>query len=226
MNKKIVVISLGGSLIIPKEGFDIKFLQAFRKMILSLTKQYCFILVCGGGQTARGYQAAAKGLGLSANDLDWIGINATWLNAYFVKTIFGRAAHPEIIKNPTEKVNFQEKVLVAGGWKPGWSTDYDTVLLAKTHGAKQVINLTDVDYLYNKNPKIYPDAKRIIEIDWAGFRKIVGDKFTPGANTPFDPVATRMAQKLGLELILANGKKINNLKKIIRGDKFMGSVVR
>lgn len=195
-------------------------------MILSLAHRYKFILVCGGGRTAREYQAVAKALGLSVADLDWIGINATWLNAYLVKTIFGRAAYPEVIKNPTKKVNFQEKILVAGGWKPGWSTDYDAVLLAKLYSAKKVINLTDVDYLHDKNPKIYPDAKKIKAIDWAGFRKIVGEKFTPGANTPFDPVAARAAQKLKLELILANGKKINNLKKIIKGDKFVGSVVR
>lgn len=223
--KKSIVISLGGSLIIPKEGFDIKFLRAFCKMILSLARRYKFILVCGGGRTAREYQAAAKAFGLLVADLDWIGINATWLNAYFVKMLFDRAAHPEVIKNPTKKVDFKEKILVAGGWKPGWSTDYDAVLLAKLYGAKKVINLTDIDYLHDKNPKIYPDAKKIKQIDWTGFRKIVGEKFTPGANTPFDPVATREAQKLKLELILANGKKINNLKKIIRGDKFVGSVV-
>jgi uridylate kinase len=224
---KLVVISLGGSLIIPKEGFDAKFLGDFRKMILLQAKAgYRFILVCGGGATARNYQAAAKALGMAEKDLDWVGIGATWLNAHFVKTLFGRAAHSEIIKDPTRKVDFKEKILVAGGWKPGWSTDYDAVMLAKTYGAKRVINLTDVDYLHDKNPKIYPDAKRIEKIDWAGFRKIVGEKFTPGANTPFDSVATRAAQKLGLELILANGKKIDNLKKIIKDDKFTGSVVR
>lgn len=224
-NKKSIIISLGGSLIIPKEGFDVKFLKSFRKTILSLAGQYKFILVCGGGRTAREYQAAAKALGLSVADLDWAGINATWLNAYLIKTLFGRAAHLGIIKDPTKKVNFKEKILVAGGWKPGWSTDYDAVLLAKTYGAKQVINLTDIDYLYDKNPTIYKDAKKIKQINWAGFRKIVGEKFTPGANTPFDPVATRAAQKLKLELILANGKNILNLANIIRGKKFIGSIV-
>lgn len=226
-NKKSIVISLGGSLIIPREGFDVKFLKSFCSAILSLARDgYKFILVCGGGATARQYQAAAKALGLSNRDLDWVGVAATWLNGYFIKMFFGRAAHQEIIKDPTKKINFKEKVLVAGGWKPGWSTDYDAVLLAKTYGAKCVINLTNINYLYDKNPTIYKDAKRIKETDWAGFRKIVGEKFVPGANTPFDPVASRAAQKLQLELILANGKKINNLKKIIRGGKFIGSVIK
>lgn len=225
-SSKPVVISLGGSLIIPKEGFDEKFLADFRKMILSQAASgYRFILVCGGGSTARNYQSAAKSLGLKEKELDWVGIGATWLNAHFIKMIFGSAAHPEIIKDPTKKVKFKEKILIAGGWKPGRSTDYDAVLLAKMYGAKRVINLTDVDYLHDKNPKIYPDAERIEKIDWAGFRKIVGDKWVPGANTPFDPIASREAQKLKLELILVNGKKLDNLAKIIRGENFIGSLV-
>ncbi len=225
-NKKSIIISLGGSLIIPKEGFDIKFLRDFRKLILSFAGNYKFILICGGGSTARNYiKAAADVSKISREEMDWLGIDATKLNAHFVRTIFGAAAHRDIIADPTKKINCKENILIGAGWRPGCSTDFDAVMLAETYGAKKVINLTDIDYLHDKNPKIYPDAKKIKIIDWAGFRKIVGDKWTPGANTPFDPVATRAAQKLKLELILANGKKINNLKKIIKGDKFTGSVV-
>ncbi len=223
-DKKSIVISLGGSLIIPKEGIDVKFLKSFKNFIEKSDSR--FILVCGGGRTAREYIKAAKSISkFSADDLDWIGIEATRLNAKLVQMMFKQIAHSQISIDPTKKLNFQEKVLIASGWKPGWSTDYDAVLLAKTYGAKQVINLTNIDYLYDKNPIIYPDAKKIKEIDWLGFRKIVGDKWVSGANTPFDPIASREAQKLGLELILANGKKINNLKKIIKGDKFIGSIV-
>ena len=226
--KKTIVISLGGSLIVPKEGIDIKFLKEFKKLMESATKKgYRFILVCGGGRTAREYQAGLKGIiKASQADLDWIGIHATHLNAHLVQSVFGKSAHPKIITDPTKKAQFKEKILIGAGWKPGWSTDYDAVLLAKTYGAKKIINLTNIDYLHDKNPTIYKDAKKIKEIDWAGFRKIVGNKWIPGANTPFDPIASREAQKLGLELILANGKKLKNLTKIIKGDKFVGSVVR
>lgn len=227
MNEKLIIVSLGGSLIVPKGGIDFKFLKKFKQLIEASAKGgYKFVIVCGGGITARDYQKAAKKVSkLTRDDLDWLGIHATRLNSHLMRTIFRDIAHPAIVKNPTEKVNFKEKVLIGAGWKPGWSTDYDAVLLAKMYGAKKIINLTNIDYLHDKNPMIYNDAKKIKEIDWAGFRKIVGEKWDPGANTPFDPVATREAQKLGLELILANGKKINNLKKIIKGDKFIGSIV-
>ena len=228
MNQPII-ISLGGSLIVPKDGIDIEFLKKFRAAILLLCRQgFRFILICGGGTTARAYQGAAKKL-INPNQkmLDLLGIEITHINAHLVRLIFGRAAHPEVVKDPTKKLNFQEKVLIGAGWKPGCSTDYNAVLSAKTYGAKKIINLTNIDYLYDKNPTIYKDAKKIKQIDWPGFRKIVGNKWTPGANTPFDPIASRSAQKLKLELILANGKKLENLKKIIRGDKvFIGSLVR
>ncbi|PIR67044.1 MAG: UMP kinase [Parcubacteria group bacterium CG10_big_fil_rev_8_21_14_0_10_36_14] len=226
--KKTIVISLGGSLIVPKGGIDILFLKKFKKLIADFAKKdYKIILICGGGRTARDYQKSAKAITkLTRDDLDWIGIHATRLNGHLVRTIFRDIVHPTIIKNPNQKVIFKEKVLIGVGWRPGCSTDYDAVLLAKTYGAKKVINLTNIDYLYDKNPTIYKNAKKIKEIDWQGFRKIVGNKWDPGANTPFDPIASREAQKLGLELILANGKKLDNLKKIIRGDKnFIGSIV-
>lgn len=227
MKKELIVISLGGSLIVPKTGIDTKFLKKFKRLIESAVKNYRFILVCGGGRTAREYQAGLKGaIKAKQNELDWLGIEATKLNANLMRIIFGKLAHPKIITNPTKKVNFKEKVLIGAGWKPGWSTDYDAVLLAKLYGAKKVVNLTNVDYLYDKNPSVYKNAKKIKEIDWVGFRKIVGNKWDPGANLPFDPIASREAQKLKLELILANGKKLENLKKIIKGDKFVGSIIK
>ena len=77
---------------------------------------------------------------LDNKSLDWIGIHSTWLNADFVKTILGKIACNKIVENPTKKIKF-DNVLVAGGWKPGCSTDYDAVLLAKTFGAKTIIKI-------------------------------------------------------------------------------------
>ncbi len=156
-------------------------------------------------------------------DLDWLGIHSTRLNGHLVRTVFRDVAHPVVIKNPTKKVQFK-KVLIAAGWKPGASTDYDAVLLAKVYKAKNVINMTNVDWLYNKDPSKYLSAKKIKKIDWKGFRKIVGNKWIPGINAPFDPVASREAQKLDLRLILL-GNKLKNLKKFLDDKKFVGSVI-
>ncbi len=221
--KEVIVISLGGSVIVP-DKIDIAFLKAFRRLIRNYLKKYKFIIVTGGGKTARNYiGAAGKIFRINNEDKDWLGIHCTRLNSHLLKTVFENVSYKRIIKNPNEKVNFH-KILIAAGWRPGFSTDYDSVILARTFNAKTVINITNIDYLYNKNPLLYKNAKKIDKIDWKGFRKIVGNKWKPGMNVPFDPVAAKEAQKLGLRLILI-GKDIKNFKKLLDRNKFKGSFV-
>jgi len=223
---KLIVLSLGGSIIIPKSGFDINFLKSFKNLILKFVKKgYRFIIVCGGGQTARSYQEIAREFNLSSDDVDWVGINATWLNSSLMKSVFKEQAYSEVIKNPTEKVAWKTPILIAGGWKPGFSTDYDAVELAELYNIKKVINLSNISYICDKDPKKFKDAKKIEEMSWNDFRKIIGDKWIPGANLPFDPIASKLAQKLGLILDFVNGTDLAEVEKAIAGSKFMGTVV-
>ena len=218
------IISLGGSLIVPEE-IDLDFLKKFRELILRHSKSKKFILMVGGGKTARKYQAAAKEFSASDFDSDNIGIMATRLNAELVRAIFGKLAHKKVIYNPTEKIKFSEKILVAAGWEPGCSTDFDAVLIAKNFSAKTVINLSNIDYVYNKNPKEFPDARPIEKISWKDYRKMFGGPWTPGFNSPFDPVAAKEAEKLKMRVIIANGKNLENLEKILKGEKFVGTEI-
>jgi uridylate kinase len=114
---------------------------------------------------------------------------------------------------------------VAAGYRPGNSTDYISVLLAKEFGAKKIANLSNIDFVCDKDPRKFSDAKKIKEIRWEDFQKIVGDKWDPGANVPFDPVASKHAAKAELEVAIMNGKKLNNFKKYLSGEKFIGTVI-
>src|SRR3989339_1418617 len=126
-SEKIKIIPVGGSIIIPKTGFEVEFLKKFRQLILAEVKKgYKFVLVIGGGGTCRAYQAVAKAVaGLSEMDLDWLGIYATRFNAEFVRLLFGDLAYEEVIKNPTKKIKTSRPIILAGGWQPGCSTDRD-----------------------------------------------------------------------------------------------------
>lgn len=223
---KTFIISLGGSLIAPKEGIDWKFLKKFRSLILDQIKaDKKFYLVAGGGATSREYiEAANKIKTVKNSDLDWLGIHASRLNAHLVKTVFSEQAHQEIIKNPTIHMHAPEKIVVAGGWKPGWSTDYVAAIVAQEYGAETLINLSNIDYAYTKDPKKHKDAKKIEEINWKNFRKIVGNKWKPGLNKPFDPIASKKAEQLGLRVIIA-GRDLNNLKSILENKKFKGTII-
>lgn len=226
-----IIMSIGGSLIVPNGGIDTKFLtklNSFVRAELAKNEHRQFFLVCGGGSTARHYIDAGReaiGHELTRDDLDWLGIHATKLNAHLVRTIFRDIAHPYIIKHYEIIRKVTEPVIVAAGWKPGWSTDYDCILLCEDYGARTVINLSNVDQVYDNDPKKFPDAKPIEKIKWADFRKIVGDEWTPGMNVPFDPVAAKKAEELGVKVAVLNGNNFENLQNFMDGKKFLGTVI-
>ncbi len=222
----LYILSVGGSLIYPSEGIDVKFINSFGQYInQEINKNKRFILVSGGGQPARDYIKAAKKLKINSEDQDYLGISSTRQNALLLKTFFKKRAYSEVITKPNQKSNFSEKIALAGGWRPGRSTDYVAVTLAKTYGADVVVNLSNIDYVYDKDPKI-KGAKKIKNMTWSEFRKIVGNKWSPGINAPFDPVAARLAQNYGLRVVVLNGKKINNLEKCLNNQEFIGTTIQ
>lgn len=225
----IKVISLGGSIIVPHQ-VDRAFLLSFYTLITHYMEESGdrkIILVCGGGGPAREYQDAYRAI-IKAHtpDIeDRIGIAATKLNATLLRYIFHDLCTQDIIENPTDVPEFQGRVLVASGWKPGFSTDYIAVVLAEQFGAAEVINLSNIEKVYTADPKIDPMATPIDRISWDDFKVIVGDTWIPGKNLPFDPVATKKAADLGLRVLVASGKDLQNMKKVIRGKPFNGTVI-
>ena len=224
MTKETVIISLGGSIVV-QDKINTDFLKKFRSLILKHLPTKRFFIIIGGGKTAREYQNAALEVsGVDDEDRDWIGIHATRLNAHLLRTIFKEHAYPKVVKDPTEKISFKESIAIAAGWKPGFSTDYDAVLIAKNHGAKTIINVTNTDFVYDKDPKKSPEAKPIKSISWKAFRKIAGNKWSPGLSSPFDPVASKLAEKLKMKVIIT-GPDLENLEKIIEEKEFRGTTI-
>lgn len=219
------IISLGGSLIVPHGGIDWKYLKRLRTFVLEQIQQgKKLYLVIGGGATARHYiDAAARTISVSDDDKDWLGIHSSRLNAHLVRTVLFDVAHPEIITHPDRHMKKMESVVIAAGWKPGWSTDYVAVMLAKTYRIKSVINLSNIDYVYDKDPRAHRGAKKIKDISWPKFRKIVGYTWQPGLSGPFDPIASALAEKLGIEVVVASGKKLNNIAKYLQGGRLQGT---
>jgi uridylate kinase len=228
------IISLGGSIIAPG-AVDTDFLQSFRRTILAHLEaepERRLILVCGGGAPAREYQRAYREtLGAfaqseaAAEAQDWIGIAATWLNAELLRQLFQPLCPEKVVTDPTAVTVFPGRVLVAAGWKPGFSTDYDAVLLAERFQAELLINLSNISKVYSADPRKDPSARPLNRLSWGELQKLVGRRWQPGINVPFDPVATEYAAKLKLTLIVADGKDTANLKHILEGRPFEGSVV-
>ncbi|MCR5723898.1 MAG: UMP kinase [Treponema sp.] len=227
------ILSVGGSIVAP-ETPDTDFVKRF----VDMTKAYLaahpgdrLILVIGGGGPARIYQNAFRTVTGTAPDsstdaADWIGIMATRLNAQFVKACFGDLCKEAVVTDPTAELSFTGSVLVAAGWKPGFSTDNDAVLLAEKFSADTVVNLSNIEKVYTDDPRKNPDAKPLDTISWADFRKMVGDEWVPGKNCPFDPIASKKAEAMQLTVICAGGKNIENTKAILEGTAYIGTTIR
>jgi len=220
-----IIISLGGSLVAPNE-IDIEFLKKFKSVLQKHFKSKNFFILVGGGKVCRVYQNALLEFGAKDKDRDWMGINISRLNAEIVRQLFSDNSYNKVITNPTEKIKTSKKVVVGAGWKPGWSTDYVSVLTAKTYGVKTIINLTNIDYVYDKNPKEFSDARVIKEINWEDFQKIIGTKWTPGLSAPFDPRASIIAKKLKMKVTIINGANLDQLEDFLNNKSFIGTTIK
>ena len=229
--KNAYILSLGGSLVVPNGGVDTNFLSQFNTFIRNQvsSKQRRFFITVGGGGTTRHYQQAASQVRreeLDDIDRDWLGIHATRLNAQMIRTIFRDIADPRVIKHYEIILKIDKPVAIAGGWKPGWSTDYCAVTLCQDYGIKSVINMTNIDYVYEKDPKKFPDAKPLTNISWKKYRQMIGDKWTPGMHAPFDPIASKLAQDLGITVKILNGKNLKNLGLALDNKSFIGTTIK
>lgn len=225
----VKILSLGGSIVAP-EGVDTEFLKKFRDLVenyLDADKERKLILVIGGGAPARIYQKAFREIVKEslADVQDWIGIAATRLNAQLVKSVFGSLCTDPVVTDPSADISFTGRILVGAGWKPGFSTDFDAVYLAEKFGGKTVVNLSNIAKVYSDDPKKNPDAVPMDRMTWKEFRALVGDEWVPGKNVPFDPIAAKKAADLNLNVIVADGKNIPNLKNILEDKKFSGTLI-
>jgi uridylate kinase len=223
------VISLGGSLIAP-DAVDTAFLASFHRLALGhleADRRRKLIVICGGGGLARRYQAACRELAPSASndDLDWVGIAATRVNAELVRRMFGGLCGSGVLTDPTAARKFAGRVMIAAGWKPGFSTDNDAVILARRFAADTLVNLSNIAKVYTADPKKDPSARPLDTVSWLEFRKIVGEEWSPGRNTPFDPAATKAAAAAHLRVIFADGRDLTNLGAILEGRPFVGTTI-
>ncbi len=227
-DKNTYVISLGGSIIVP-DMIDVAFLKQFKEFILKHVKLgQRFVLITGGGKTCRRYQAALCEVNSSASSdaLDWVGIWTTQVNAQLVRHMFGDDADLISGFDPHDPIKSEKNIIVGAGYEPGCSSDYDTVAIAENIGAKYIINLSNIDYVYDKDPRKYSDAVKIEEISWEDFIALLPDKWDPGLNSPFDPIAARKAKELGISVAMINGRKLDQLEKCLLHEKFDGTLIK
>jgi uridylate kinase len=223
------VLSLGGSIVSLQNGVNVDFLKKFKRLIESrVEKGDRFIIVVGGGSLARQYASKAEEINkkIKIDDKDYLGIYATWLNAFLVKSIFPDLSHDELITNPKEKIKTKKPLIFSGGYMPGSSSDFVAVLLAETYKVDTIVNLSNVDYVYDRDPNRFNQAKKIKGINWSDFLELIGDDWRPGLNAPFDPIASLRCQKNKKSVVVLNGQNLSNLSDYFLGKNFIGTTIK
>ncbi|MBI3589026.1 MAG: UMP kinase [Candidatus Liptonbacteria bacterium] len=224
---KTIVVSLGGSIIYPNQ-IDIKFLKQFNSSVRKfIKKDYKFVIVTGGGKPARIFQEAAyKVSQIKNDDKDWLGIHATRLNAHLLRTIFQDIADPVIFDIRYKIKKLAHPVTIGSGWRPGWSTDFVSAQIAADFKVKEFINAGKAAYVFERDPKKFPKAKKFEKLSWAEYRKLIPAKWIPGFSSPVDPVAARLCQKEKITAVVINGKNLKNFENLLQGQPFQGTIVQ
>ena len=225
--KKVIVLSLGGSLIIP-DNINVDYLKKFKKTVLKNTDKYKFIIVCGGGSIARKYISALSEVGMNDLFQSFAGISATRMNARFMSYFFRQNQERGIPHTMKELKRYVRKydVVFCGAleYKPDQTSDSTAAEIAKKFRTI-FINLTDVYGLYDKNPKEHKDAKFISKISWKNFNKIIDKiKFKPGQHFVLDQTAAKMIMKSKTTTYIL-GKNMNQLENVLRNKKFKGTII-
>jgi len=223
--KSLVTLSLGGSIINPGE-IDSQFLTDFSIVIKELVHQHKFMIVCGGGKIARQY---IKGLpeGLTEGERDYMGIAATWLNAQLLTYYFKGHCSPILpatVKILTEQLQ-SYSIGISGGFLPAIKTDEDAAILADLFGSPILVNVTNVDGIYDKDPKKFPDAKKYEELTYKQFYEIVNPlSLGAGSNAPFTLIAAKICERTNIRIIICQ-KNAKKIKEAIQG-KNVGTVIQ
>jgi uridylate kinase len=227
MQKKVIVLSLGGSLIIP-DNVNVKYLKEFKKVVLKNKFKYKFLVICGGGSIARKYITALREIGLNEKLQGYAGISATRMNARFVSYFFNEdqeAGIPHSLKQLKEYLK-KEEVVFCGAleYQPHQTSDSTSAQIADEFKS-EFINLTDVPGLYTKNPKKFNDAKLIPEISWKSFDNMAKKiEYQPGQHFVLDQTASEIILKNKIPTYII-GEDLQQLDNLLNGKKFIGTKI-
>lgn len=223
---KTVVISLGGSILIPE--LENHLIRDYVPVLRKIAKKCQLYVVVGGGGEARRYISVARKLGIDEGTSDEIGILITRLNATLLIASLGDDAYPKVAETHNEAKKFGEskKIVIMGGITPGQTTDAVAAVLAERVGASVFINATSVDAVYSEDPKKNPKAKKFTTLTPAKLLEIVGaEGLGAGSNNVLDVIAARIVERSRIPLIVLDGRNPKNLEDAILKGKVKGTVV-
>ena len=221
-----VVVSIGGSVLIPDNN-DSEYIKRLAGVLKDISKSVSLVIVCGGGKIARYYTNTGRNVGGTTYQLDMLGIGATRLNAELLRVALSDAASDNVPTHVEDaaKTFGNGKITVMGGTVPGHTTDAVAAMVAGKIGSKRIVNATSVDAVYSDDPKKDPNAKRFTKLTIKELSKIVYEEHDAGRSSVFDPLGVKLAMRDRIDIMIVDGRDLDDLKNAILGKKIKGTVV-
>ncbi|MGC8645348.1 MAG: UMP kinase [Thermoplasmata archaeon] len=213
------VVSLGGSIFSPEGEV---YLERFIKRI---KEEKSYAIIVGGGPLAREKISWLRKLGVGEYQLDMMGIHFTRINALSLSLALGGIDEiPTNIDSAVKDFRLYGKVIM-GGTEPGHTTDAVSLLLAEAIGSHVVVNVTNVDGLYDRNPSD-PGARKIKKATYVqAIRMLSKEKRGAGSNFPLDILSLNIARRSGIKIKIVSFKDMENVFSCLKGKRYEGTVI-
>lgn len=231
MVRKTLVISLGGSLIFSKKngGINNEFLEKFKKILRKHSRKYKFVVVSGGGNVARKYMSSLNKSGKSKYIQNIMGIAVIRVNTRFMSYFFDMNPEKDLPRSMKDIKNLLLKNNIVFSYGPSryeqdQTSDSTSAKIARYLKA-EFVNLTNVQGLYNKDPRKNKNAKLIKKISPNDlYKKARAMKFHPGQHFVIDQYASKIILKDKIKTYILGGN-LKNFENFLNNKKFIGTVV-
>ena len=224
---KVVVISLGGSLLF-QDSINYNYLKRLKNLLIKYSKKTKFVIISGGGKTARTYMEPLIKEKLSEKEVCLTGIRITRLNARFLHKFFKKNPASNIPKSLKEVKSILQKnnIVFCGSlrYKPDNTSDGTAAEIASYLGT-DFVNLTNVDGLFTKDPRKFRDARFISKISFEDFFKMADFAYRPGQHFVLDQSAAKIIKKHRIKTVIMNGYDLKNFENYLNNKKFIGTVI-
>ena len=222
---KNIVIKIGGSLLFNKDKTILsKFIIEICDIIKEKRNFNTIVVICGGGILAREYINAIRVFGGNEALCDTFGIDVSRINSRLLIAKFGDQAFPQVPKSIEElsSAKLSQKIIVMGGLQPGQSTTSVALEVAEYINADELVILTDVKGIYNKDPKKYPNAKLLDKLNYAKLQELIinlsdNNQAAAGEYRIFDAVSLQIIKRSKIKVRVMSGRDLTAFQNYWNG---------
>jgi uridylate kinase len=235
MAENVLVLKVGGS-IIYDQLLNINF-DLFKRLKIwyheNKDNYDRIVFVTGGGGLSRSMQSRVAGNIGGDEYLHNIAMSLTQTNG----TILASYIEDDEVFVPKKLGDAYEylmdsnaKNMICGGLKVGWSTDMDVAVFADVLGADRAYKISNIEYVYDKDPKEFFDAKPIKDMSWDEYYKLFditkGEQHVPNKQMPLDVGCAQYCGRKGISFMVSGGRtldEIDDIETILKTGTFIHS---